>query len=69
MYPLTKTTQFRFRIFPKDYYKVKSFYEKDLGYPILHSWDEKYNKGVMFDTGDGIIQLNTPEKNTNHSKA
>lgn len=62
IYSLTKTTQFRLRLFPKDYYKAKSFYENDLNYPIIHSWDQENNKGAMFNTGVGILELNTPEE-------
>lgn len=61
LYSLTKTTQFRLKVYPKDFYKVKDFYERVLGYPILNSWDEVNNKGVMFDTGVAIIELLTPK--------
>lgn len=61
VYPLTKTTQFRVKLYPRDFYKTKNFYENVLGYPILNSWDEVNNKGVMFDTGVVIIELLTPK--------
>lgn len=61
LYPLTKTTQFRLKLYPKDFYAVKDFYETVLGFPILNSWDEPNNNGVMFDTGVAIIELLTPK--------
>lgn len=60
-YPLTKTTQFRLKLYPKDFYKVKDFYENVLGFPILNRWDGMDNKGIMFDTGMAIIELLTPK--------
>ncbi len=65
MYPLTKTTQFRFKMYPKDFYKVKEFYEKVLGYPIVDSWDSPDDKGVMFNTGAAVIEIMTPRKGFN----
>lgn len=61
LYPLTETTQFRLKLYPKDFYKVKDFYENVLGYPILNSWDGDDSKGVLFDTGVAIIELLTPK--------
>ncbi len=61
LFTLTKTTQFRLKLYPKDFYKVKDFYENVLGYPILNSWDGVDDKGVMFDTGVAIIELLTPK--------
>lgn len=61
MYPLTQTIQFRVKLYPQDFSKVRDFYEKLLGYPILNSWDGENNKGVMFDTGVAIIELLTPK--------
>ncbi|MBI2641071.1 hypothetical protein HYW87_00545 [Candidatus Roizmanbacteria bacterium] len=63
MYPLTKTIQFRFKMYPKDFYKVREFYEKVLGYPIVDSWDTPDDKGVMFNTEAAIIEVMTPRKN------
>lgn len=60
MYPLTKVTQFRFKMYPKDFYKVKEFYGNVLGYPIVDSWDSVDDKGVMFNVGTAIIEIMTP---------
>jgi predicted enzyme related to lactoylglutathione lyase len=61
VYPLTKVKEFRLKLFPKDFYKVKDFYENTLGYPITDSWDGDKSKGAMFDTGVAIIELLTPK--------
>ena len=61
MYPLTKTTQFRLKLYPKDFYLVKDFYKHTLGYPILESWDTQNSKEVMFDTGSAVLELLSPE--------
>lgn len=62
MYPFTKTIEFRFKMYPKNFYKVKDFYENVLGYPIVDSWDSEDDKGVMFNTGVAIIEVMTPRK-------
>ncbi len=59
---LTLVTEFRFKLYPKDFYKVKDFYENTLGYQIVDSWDSENDKGVMFNTGDAILELLTPKK-------
>jgi catechol 2,3-dioxygenase-like lactoylglutathione lyase family enzyme len=61
LYPLTKSSEFRLKLYPKDFYKVKDFYENLLGYPIVDSWDGEESKGVMFDTGGAILELLTPK--------
>lgn len=61
LYPLTRTTQFRLKLYPKDFYTVKNFYENVLGYPIVDSWDGEDSKGVMFNTGEAILELLTPK--------
>lgn len=58
---LTLVTEFRFKLYPKDFYKVKDFYENTLGYEIVDSWDSENDKGVMFNTGDAILELLTPK--------
>ena len=57
LYPLTKSTEFRFKMYPKDFYKVKDFYENTLGYPVIDGWDSEDDKGVMFDAGAAGIEV------------
>lgn len=59
---LTKVREFRLKLYPKNFYKVKQFYEDVLGYQIVNSWDGEKNKGVMFDTGVAVLELLTPKK-------
>ena len=40
--------------------KVKEFYVKVLGMPIIREWAE----GFMFDTGNGLIEVFTNGENT-----
>ncbi len=61
IYPFTKTTQFRLKLYPKNFYLVKEFYEFTLGYPIIESWDTETSKGVMFDTGSAVLELLSPD--------
>lgn len=51
-------TEFRLKLYPRDFATVKSFYRDTLLFPILLEWDDgDNNKGVMFNTGVGIIEL------------
>lgn len=59
---LTKVKEFRLKLYPKDFYKVRAFYEKTLGYPVIQEWDHGENeKGVMFDTGGTTLELLSPK--------
>ena len=60
---LTKVKEFRLKLYVKNFYKTKEFYNKILGYKIIKSWDEHENQGAMFDTGYGVvIELLTPDE-------
>jgi predicted enzyme related to lactoylglutathione lyase len=53
-----KIQEFRLKIYVRDFETMKNFYELTLGFSIKHSWDHSpNNKGIMFDTGAGIIEL------------
>ena len=59
---LSKVKEFRLKLYPKDFYKVREFYEKILGYPVILDWDNgKNEKGAMFDTGCTTLELLTPK--------
>lgn len=61
--PLTKVGEFRLKLYPKDFYKVREFYEKILCWPIIDSWDQGDNeKGAMFGTGSATLELLSPKK-------
>ena len=61
--PLTKVSEFRLKLYPKNFEKSKSFYKDLLGYPVYKEWDRGLNdKGIMFDVGNVTLELLSPEK-------
>lgn len=55
---LTKTSEFRLKLYPSNFGLVKEFYRDILKFPIVKQWDDgPDNKGVMFSTGVAIIEL------------
>lgn len=59
--PLTKVSEFRLKLYSKEFDKSKSFYKDILGYPIVNEWDRgEQDRGVMFDTGSAIIEILSP---------
>lgn len=61
MKEMTAVSEFRLKLYPKDFYKVRKFYEAELGYDVVNEWDRPGSKGVMFDVGGTILELLTPE--------
>jgi uncharacterized glyoxalase superfamily protein PhnB len=59
---LSKVREFRLKLYPKNFYKVRAFYEEILGYPVIEEWDQGENeRGVMFDTGGATLELLSPK--------
>jgi catechol 2,3-dioxygenase-like lactoylglutathione lyase family enzyme len=57
-------TEFRLKLYPKDFTKVQAFYEEALGFQVVNRWDRgDIDKGVMFQVGPAILELLTPEDN------
>jgi catechol 2,3-dioxygenase-like lactoylglutathione lyase family enzyme len=57
----TRETEFRLKIYPKEFQKVRQFYENKLGYRVVKEWNRGDNDlGVMFDTGTAVIELLSP---------
>ena len=55
---LMKIQELRLKLYVNDFLAVKNFYEEVLGFAIKRSWDRSSDdRGVMFDTGSGIIEL------------
>ena len=55
-------TEFRLKLYPKDFLKVRAFYEKTLGFGVISEWDRgEYDRGVMFRVGPSILELLSPE--------
>lgn len=61
MQELTAVSEFRLKLYPKDFYKVRAFYENELGFTVVNEWDRLGSKGVMFNVGGTILELLTPE--------
>jgi len=54
--------QFRLKLYPKDFARVRSFYETYLGFPVINEWDRgEDDRGVMFTVGSAILELLSPE--------
>ncbi len=57
-----KVTEFRLKLYPKDFTLVREFYEKKLGFPVTGEWDRgEDDKGVMFQVGPAVLELLSPE--------
>jgi catechol 2,3-dioxygenase-like lactoylglutathione lyase family enzyme len=57
-----KITEFRLKLYPKDYAAVRDFYEHKLGLAVVRDWDRADNdKGVMFQVGTTVLEILTPE--------
>jgi len=53
--------EFRLKLYPKDFSKVRHFYEQDLGLAVANQWDRGENdRGVMFQVGATILELLSP---------
>jgi len=61
MNDLTVVTEFRLKLYPKDFNKVREFYEQELGYTVMNEWDRPDGKGAMFDIGGTTFELLSPE--------
>jgi len=68
MNELTRVSEFRLKLYPKDFYLVRKFYEENLGFDVVHDWDRTESKGVMLNTGSAIIELLYPGDTYEESK-
>jgi len=63
MMKMLNATEFRLMLYVKDFDGMRKFYEEILCFPVLKSWDRgPQDKGIMFDTGSGIIELLLPKE-------
>jgi len=53
----TRASEIRIMLYPSNYSRSKQFYAEIIGWPVQFEWDSEESKGVMFDTGCGIIEL------------
>ena len=59
---LFSVKKFRVKLYPRDFKKVRAFYEEQLHFQVTHEWDRDENdKGVMFDVGGTTLELLSPE--------
>lgn len=55
---LTEVTEFRLKLYPKDFVTVRRFYQQHLSFEVLHEWDRSENdKGVMFNVGGTTLEI------------
>ncbi len=60
----TQVKEFRLKLYVNNFEKVKDFYANILQFPIANEWNRGVDdKGIMFDTGSGIIELLSPDEN------
>lgn len=57
MHDLIKVNEFRLKLFPNDFYKMRKFYEEELGLTVTEDWDHEDRKGVMFKAGETTFEL------------
>lgn len=55
-----KITEFRLKLYPKDFYKQRTFYKDTLGLEVEHEWDREDSKGVMFEVGRATLEFMWP---------
>lgn|GEM_PF-518692 len=59
---LTYVSEFRFKLYPKDFQASRHFYEHKLKFPVMNEWDRgEDDRGVMFKVGSAVIELLSPE--------
>ncbi len=56
-------SEFRLKLYPKNFALVREFYEKQLQFPVVNEWDRgDDDKGVMFNVGGTILELLSPSE-------
>ena len=56
-------TDFRLKLYPNDFSKVRKFYEEDLGFKVTNEWDRgDSEKGIMFQVGGATLELLSPKE-------
>lgn len=49
-------TEFRLKLYPKNFSKMRDFYENKLGFDVLSEWN-RGSKGVMFKVNKTVFEL------------
>ncbi len=56
-----EVSEFRLKLYPKDFAGMRAFYEDKLGFTVSNEWDRgPNNKGVMFLVGNTTLELLSP---------
>ncbi len=51
-------TEFRLKLYPQDFTRVRAFYEQTLGFEVAGEWDRgESDRGVMFRVGPAVLEL------------
>ena len=53
----TKAVHLRIKLYVRDFDQRREFYESRLRWPVFKEWGDRGDRGVMYDTGAGIIEL------------
>ncbi len=60
---MIKVTEFRLKLCVQNFETVRDFYLNVLLFPVITQWDHgDDDKGAMFDTGSGIIEIMSPHE-------
>lgn len=59
----TTVNDFRLKLYPNDFYKVRKFYEEELEFNVTNQWDRgELDKGTMFEVGNTTLELLSPKE-------
>lgn len=51
-------TEFRLKLYPQNFARVRAFYEQTLGFDVVKEWDRgEDDRGVMLRVGPAILEL------------
>ncbi len=55
---LTAVSELRVKLYVSDFAGRRAFYAEVVGWPVIEEWNHGPNqRGVMFDTGSGVLEL------------
>jgi len=58
----TIVSEFRLKLYSKDFAAMRKFYKETLGFAVLNEWDRgETDQGVMFQVGSAVLEVLTPE--------
>ena len=54
---VTRVQEFRLKLYVNDFSSRRRFYQNTLRWNVTNQWGKSAGRGVMFDTGSGIVEL------------